>query len=216
MKLILPSREKIVTTTIYDNCPSKYRSRIPFVRYIHLKKFILALKLIEKRNFKNILDAGCGCGIFIPTLQKCGKYVVGIDLLSNLCKVKSKIPGNFVKADICKMPFKDGKFDCIVCLSVLEHVNNLSNALSEIKRCLSKNGKVIFGIPASNLLTNLWLKFDKLKLKTKDKIRLRKYFTHEHMDRKKIYKKIKKEFKIEEIKHLNFPFPLYTLIKCKH
>jgi ubiquinone/menaquinone biosynthesis C-methylase UbiE len=213
MKLILPPRERIITTTIYDNCPTKYRSRIPLVRYAHLKKFVLAVKMLEGEKFERILDVGCGCGIMIPTLQKVCKRVFGLDLFTNLCAVKDKIDGNFVKADVCRMPFKSEQFDCIICLSVLEHVSNLAGALGEIKRCLSPGGRVIFGIPPSNFLTRVWLRLDKRRLSRKARAKLRKYRLHRQMDSNKICKKIGENFNIERAVRAKF-IP-YTVIKCR-
>ena len=46
----------------------------------------------------------------------------------------------FVQHSIDHMPFKDEKFDAVVCSMVLEHIESLLEAVSEIARILEKGG----------------------------------------------------------------------------
>ncbi len=52
-----------------------------------------------------------------------------------------------VKADIQELPFKNETFDVVICNHVLEHVADLSKALSEIKRVLKLGGYAILQVP---------------------------------------------------------------------
>ena len=49
--------------------------------------------------------------------------------------------------DITDISFKDGIFDYIICNHVLEHIKAEEKALSELKRCLKDDGKIIFSVP---------------------------------------------------------------------
>lgn len=50
-------------------------------------------------------------------------------------------------ADILSLPFEDNSQDVYICVSVLEHVFNWQQALSEIKRTLKPGGVLILVIP---------------------------------------------------------------------
>lgn len=52
-----------------------------------------------------------------------------------------------VKADICKLPFKDQSFDVIFCNHVLEHIPDDTTALRELYRVLKPGGWGIFQVP---------------------------------------------------------------------
>jgi len=52
-----------------------------------------------------------------------------------------------VKADICKLPFKDNEFDYIFCNHVLEHIPDDTRAMQELFRVLAPGGIGIFQIP---------------------------------------------------------------------
>ena len=52
-----------------------------------------------------------------------------------------------VKADICKLPFKDNSYDVILCNHVLEHIPDDTKAMQELYRVLKPGGWGIFQIP---------------------------------------------------------------------
>ena len=52
-----------------------------------------------------------------------------------------------VKADICKLPFKDNEFDYIFCNHVLEHIQDDTKAMKELYRVMKKGGMGVFQIP---------------------------------------------------------------------
>lgn len=58
------------------------------------------------------------------------------------------------RADIQRMPIPDGRFDTVLCLSVLEHVPDPAQALREIFRVLAPGGKLIAVVPHLAYLHN--------------------------------------------------------------
>lgn len=52
-----------------------------------------------------------------------------------------------VKADICKLPFKDSSFNFILCNHVLEHIPDDTKAMQELYRVLAPGGTAILQIP---------------------------------------------------------------------
>lgn len=101
-------------------------------------------------RFSCILDVGSGAGQIIRHLLKtCPEQtrIVGFDLSAEMLRrakerLKSDRPA-FVAADLMKMPFRDGSFDCITCGYVLEHVPDPAPGLSEFARVLRPGGTVL-------------------------------------------------------------------------
>ena len=54
-----------------------------------------------------------------------------------------------VKGDITDLPFADDSYDLIVCLHVLEHVQDDRKAISELHRVLRPGGKAVIQVPPS-------------------------------------------------------------------
>lgn len=52
-----------------------------------------------------------------------------------------------VKADICNLPFKDNRYDVILCNHVLEHIPDDTKAMQELYRVLKPGGMAILQIP---------------------------------------------------------------------
>jgi len=112
------------------------------------------LKLYIKEEEK-VLDLGCGTGrlyeIFsVQDGSASGRKnidYVGIDFSENLIQIAKERHGNhFQVADILMLPFSDNYFDSVWSIAVLHHIPTdelRKRALSEIKRILKPNGRVI-------------------------------------------------------------------------
>lgn len=114
-----------------------------------IKKFTKFLK-------GNILEVGCGIGNFTNFLTAFGK-VWAIDINNDYLKqTKSKIDGKvnvgFGDIEKGKFFFNDQKFDSIVCLNVLEHIENDEKALKNLNGLLSDRGYLILLLPAGKIL----------------------------------------------------------------
>ena len=103
-------------------------------------------QFIGKSRPKKILDVGCGTGETLSFLQDTypNTQLFGIDS-SNKAISFSKKRGhkNIFKASALNLPFDDNYFDIVLFLDVLEHIGNDAKAISEAKRVLKKNGRII-------------------------------------------------------------------------
>ena len=72
------------------------------------------------------------------------------ELVSSLME-KERSHFNFALADIRKLPYPDNFFDKLVCLGVIEHMDNQEEPLKELLRVLKPNGVAIIMTP--NLLS---------------------------------------------------------------
>lgn len=52
-----------------------------------------------------------------------------------------------VVGDLCRMPFRTGRFDLIVCYHVLEHITDDRAAMSELARVLMPGGFALIQVP---------------------------------------------------------------------
>ncbi len=109
-----------------------------------------------------ILEVGCGVGNFSSQLSEYGD-VTSIDVndkyVSKANYENKNINIGFGDIEVGKYFFNNKKFDSIICLNVLEHINNHDRALSNMYKLLNNNGFLIILVPAHMLLMS---KFDKL------------------------------------------------------
>lgn len=114
-----------------------------------LKKFSSFLK-------GEILEVGCGIGNFTPLLTKFGK-VWAIDIDSDYINqtkksIKGKLKVGFGDIEKGNYFFDDQKFDCIVCLNVLEHIRDDKKALKNLFTILKPDGFLILLVPSHQFL----------------------------------------------------------------
>ena len=90
----------------------------------------------------HVLEVGSGQG----SLQDLVADYTGLDISAT---ARRKYHKPYVQADARAMPFKDGAFDAVWTIWVLEHVPNPEQALREMRRVLKPNG-LLFLDPAWN------------------------------------------------------------------
>ncbi|HET9138836.1 class I SAM-dependent methyltransferase [Actinophytocola sp.] len=96
------------------------------------------LRLVQN---KNVLDVGCGRGLLAERLSASNK-VTACDVVID-DDVRARFPAvTFERANIECLPYGDDSFDVVVSTHTLEHVKNLSAAVSELRR-VAKEAVVI-------------------------------------------------------------------------
>ena len=157
MGLRLPAAANIRMTSEDDPAPYYYR---PLLRYPYKKRLRIALGLMGERRFDSLLDIGYGSGVFFPELsRRCGR-LTGLDLHRSGALVRGMmrregLRGGLGVGDVCRLPLRDEAFDGVVCLSVLEFVEDLGEALDEIHRVMAPGGLAVLGAPVLNRVTGL-------------------------------------------------------------
>ena len=118
--------------------------RLKYIKDSILKKY---KNTDKKRPLKNIriLDIGCGGGLLCEPLSKLGAEVVGIDASEKNIKIaKLHSRENNLKINyFCASPenFKiKGKFDVILNMEIVEHVENVNFFLDQSTKFLKKKG----------------------------------------------------------------------------
>jgi len=101
-----------------------------------------------------ILDVGCGGGIVSVPLARLGAVVTGVDVgIENIAVAKKYAQSEgldieYISSDISSL---DKQYDIILCLEVVEHVENLDEFLHNISHLLKPNGLVILSTINRNM-----------------------------------------------------------------
>jgi len=91
-----------------------------------------------------VLDIGCNDGFAMTVMRDLGHEVTGIDISPTKVERAKNKGLNVTQGRAEHLSFKDKEFDTVFCSHTLEHVEDLSKAVSEIKR-VSK--RVVIIIP---------------------------------------------------------------------
>lgn len=114
-----------------------------------------------------VLDVGCGDGRHLGMLRRmAGVDAIGVDLaasdlesanerLRTLDAVPPSQGGSVrdaghwltLRADVARLPFPDGSFDCVIASEVLEHVHDDQAVLQELTRVLRPGGTLAVSVP---------------------------------------------------------------------
>ena len=113
------------------------------------------------------MDVGCGTGLFAYGASKLGsKQVLGIDFSKNAIAIAKKTHKNHnLQYQVLDVKEIKSKYDVIVSLGTLEHVDNVLAVLKILKKHLTQNGKIIvtspnWTNPRGYILMTLWYLFN--------------------------------------------------------
>tara|TARA_A100001011_G_scaffold225956_1_gene233973 strand:+ start:19 stop:621 length:603 start_codon:yes stop_codon:yes gene_type:complete len=144
---------------------------------------------------KSIIEIGCStanCASEIVDMKK--NYFVGVDLDKNYINRAKKIAplGNFFEMDARKLVFDNNKFDLAVFNGVIHHMDDelILSCLSEVKRVIKDNGKVIISEPvfSKGIISTILLKLDR----------------GNYIRKQEEYKNLFKDFSIERERYFRF------------
>lgn len=127
--------------------------------FVQTHKNILKAKEFDLTPDSKILDFGCGAGKDVYQFRKMGYKAYGCDIddffddISKQCdEEKLMETGESIFRKIStsdyRVPFEDDTFDYVFSNQVFEHVQNYSEALSEIRRVLKPGGCSLHFFPA--------------------------------------------------------------------
>ncbi len=107
-----------------------------------------ALNQLELNDQINLLDIGCGSGIFSDFAQLKGISTTGIDACEKLIKhAKLRNPNvHFLEGDMEALPFNNSSFDVVCGFNSFQYAGDIKNALTEAKRVLKDKGKIVIMI----------------------------------------------------------------------
>lgn len=98
-----------------------------------------------------LLDIGCGNGRNAVYAEKVGLKVVAIDISSGMIQkaIGKTSAATYVLADACRMPFESARFDAVIAIAVIHHIETQEGrlaALKEVGRVLRPGGIALVGV----------------------------------------------------------------------
>ena len=153
--------------TEWWNPEGKYKPLHKFnpIRIRYIKDNIINHFNIKTKNNPlkslNILDIGCGGGLLCEPMSRLGADVTGIDASEKNIKVaklhsnKNKLKINY----ICSSPEKlnlNKKFDVILNMEVVEHVDDLDLFIKKSSEFLKKNGLMFIATLNKTLISYIF------------------------------------------------------------
>mgnify|MGYP003970902947 CR=1 FL=1 len=116
-------------------------SHVPnFTDYMELSVQIFNNFFNNDSHNKAILDLPAGNGLVSKELKKLGYDIISAD-------INDEYPFYFQVNMEEPLPFKDEKFDAVICLEGIEHVMHPEILFSELARVLKKGGLLIISTP---------------------------------------------------------------------
>src|SRR3954470_3731480 len=105
------------------------------------------LPLVEQHlaGTRHVLDVGCGEGQIARRVVTLGAEAVGVDPTRNQIAVAHERGGGprYGEATAERLPFRDGAFDAVVMCLVIEHIDPIEPAISEMARVLEPGGRCL-------------------------------------------------------------------------
>ena len=159
-RIVIPPRGSLPKT--YEDDPIVYYHR-PLLGRLYRARLELACRLLGPGPFESLLEVGYGSGILFPELARRTRRLVGLDVHAREADVAESLRRLGVEAELHRgtlyaMPFAEGEFDALTCLSVFEHLTDLDGALDELRRVLHPGGVAVLGFPVRNPATDAFFR----------------------------------------------------------
>ena len=91
-----------------------------------------------------ILDLAGGTGYISNQISKYASKVVVIDAAEKMLNRAKRYPHlELHLGDAINLPFADNSFDAVVCVDAMHHIKKIEEAVSEARRVLKPNGKIV-------------------------------------------------------------------------
>jgi len=97
-----------------------------------------------------VVDVGCGTGDNLRYILRDNAQYFGVEYAEETARIAKRLLGqqaHVQSASATAIPFPDQHFDLVLCIEVLEHVEDDEKALGEIARVLRSGGNLILSLP---------------------------------------------------------------------
>ena len=137
----IPSQEVLI------NHYSKY-SRVDYLSPITIKRYEELLDTFEEyRTTGNLLDIGCGTGLFLEFAKKRGWNVYGTEYTDSAIEICRSKGFTMNQGKLDTNWYTPGMFDVVTSFEVIEHINNPVEEVQNIHTILRSGGLFYFTTP---------------------------------------------------------------------
>lgn len=126
------------------------KSNLP-LSYFLKRRFSIVMNMLNHRRGENVLDIGCGDGLYIKYLLGEGCKVTGLDYSKAMLNAARK---NLKGLRNCKLILGEfpniklnSSYDKIIAIGLLDYVKKVDSSFKEISRLLKRNGICILTLP---------------------------------------------------------------------
>lgn len=118
-------------------------------------------KYIVEKQYKNIIDCGCGLATDYFGFKNDGSDInyTGLDSCKYFINLNKECGITMVEAELIKnLPLADDSYDCVYCREVIEHLPYYEKTINEFIRIAKKEIVIVFFIKPDNRedLVNYW------------------------------------------------------------
>ncbi len=143
-----PKEYKDLTIKEFTKAADIYESGDAGIYEICKEDYPYIASELEKEEYEDLLDCGCGTGPMISLLYEkdSSKKYTGLDITPRMIEVaKNKnLEGvNWVVGDCENLPFEENSFDAIICSNSFHHYPNPEKFFESAKRVLRPGGRLI-------------------------------------------------------------------------
>lgn len=120
-------------------------------------------ELLKESNLGQVLELGCGTGLYTVALKKKSENIVATDFSDEMIEIAKQKRGNlenvkFQKADAKNLEFDEKSFDTVFMANLIHVIGNAGQVIQESKRVLKNGGQLIitsFAINEMNFFSRL-------------------------------------------------------------
>lgn len=100
-----------------------------------------------------VLDLGCGPGTFLPLISPHCRKLVGVDIVEEFVKQGQAVVDRNDLANTelhhveAELPFDDGRFDAVIMIDTIHHLERIQPVVSEVHRVLTDKGRLLIFEP---------------------------------------------------------------------
>jgi 2-polyprenyl-3-methyl-5-hydroxy-6-metoxy-1,4-benzoquinol methylase len=130
----------------------------PLINWLFWQRLRKVMEYVEAdAPYEHILDFGCGSGVLLPFLCRISARVTAMDIdllpFERVSRLRT-FPTNLEVRDARELALGDlpkASFDLIIATDVLEHVEDISSTLADMKTLLKPKGQIIISGPTENI-----------------------------------------------------------------
>ncbi len=111
------------------------------------RRLQMIVNAAENRIQGNILENGCGVGMYVEHLSPFGGKIFGLEYDYERAAEAGQNAEHIINAAGEHLPFPDNSFDLILSHEVLEHVEDDKKATKEMVRTLRPSGRITIFVP---------------------------------------------------------------------